>query len=465
MDRDRSRASDSCFGVRAVASWIRAALGASGLALAIAPVRVAAQQTTKSAAGSLVFDGVTVVDVEQGKLLSAQRVVVLGNRIQAVGAANAVQVPAGAQVVDAQGKYLIPGLWDLHTHPRTLAYLFYPLFIANGVTGIRDCWSEIPLDTLTLWRREILDGKRVGPPVQLLSGEALSEEDPAAAQAKVNELKAAGANIIKTYPLNFALAAAARKAGLPFGGHIDGDIPAAEASDSGMTIIDHVNTSGGIDQACWSDAATVEACKPLAERFVKNNTWFVPTLVRMHNHSMVTAPNSQAVFEQFSERVSKFWADTTPKAALNASGAVATKEATSATPRADTLGAMRVMQQVGLPILAGTDAGAPVIMAMPPGFALHAELEMYTAEGLTPLNALQSATLNPAKMFHATDSLGTVAAGKLANLVLLDANPLTDITNTRKIRAVVANGRYFDRAALDSLLAEARTGIKTAEIP
>jgi hypothetical protein len=120
--------------------------------------------------------------------------------------------------VDARGKYLIPGLWDLHVHPRTFAHLFYPLFIANGVTGIRDAWSEIPLDTLVRWRREILASTRVGPPVQLLSGEALSEEDRDAAQRKVDSLKTAGANIIKTYPFSFALAAAARRAGLPFGG-------------------------------------------------------------------------------------------------------------------------------------------------------------------------------------------------------------------------------------------------------
>jgi imidazolonepropionase-like amidohydrolase len=108
------------------------------------------------------------------------------------------------------------------------------------------------------------------------------------------------------------------------------------------------------------------------------------------------------------------------------------------------------MARTGLPILAGADA-----MSMESkGFSLHAELAMYVAEGLSRRHALQAATLNPAKFLHATDSLGTVAPGKLADLVLLDADPLADITNTTTIRAVVANGRYFDRAALDSLLRE-----------
>jgi imidazolonepropionase-like amidohydrolase len=134
---------------------------------------------------------------------------------------------------------------------------------------------------------------------------------------------------------------------------------------------------------------------------------------------------------------------------------------------AESLRMMDIVQRVGMPLLAGTDLGfgGEVSWRRLSGFALHAELAMMVAEGLTPLNALQSATLNPAKLLHATDSLGTVAPGKLADLVLLDADPLADITNTTTIRAVVANGRYFDRAALDGLLTEVRMGIKTAEIP
>jgi cytosine/adenosine deaminase-related metal-dependent hydrolase len=116
-------------------------------------------------------------------------------------------------------------------------------------------------------------------------------------------------------------------------------------------------------------------------------------------------------------------------------------------------GILTTVHRVGLPIPAGTDVGAPVMDRWPPGFAIHAELAIYVTAGLTPSQALQAATLNPAMYLHGTDSLGTVASGKLADLVLLDADPLQDITNTMTIRAVVANGRYFDRAALDQLLA------------
>jgi hypothetical protein len=122
----------------------------------------------------------------------------------------------------------------------------------------------------------------------------------------------------------------------------------------------------------------------------------------------------------------------------------------------DSLRLLHIVQQVGdMPILAGTDVAPPLWRDWAtPGFTLHAELAIYQAEGLAPLTALQSVTLNPAKMLGATDSLGTVAPEKLADLVLLDADPLADITNTTTIRAVVANGRYFDRTALDQLLAD-----------
>ncbi len=112
------------------------------------PAVAGAQQAT--AAPSLVFDGVTVVDVEHGKLLPDQRVVIVGNRIQAIGDEGAVKTPAGAQVVDARGKYLIPGLWDMHVHPSwpSVTGVYYPFFLANGVTGIRDGTSDVPLDTL-----------------------------------------------------------------------------------------------------------------------------------------------------------------------------------------------------------------------------------------------------------------------------------------------------------------------------
>ena len=188
-----------------------AAVLATSLALVTTPL---------AAAQSLVFDGVTVVDVEHGTLVPARRVVVVGNRIQAVGDARTVKMPKQARLVDARGKYLIPGLWDMHVH--TTAYLPYLLLVANGITGMRDAWAYVPLDTMIRWRREILEGTRVGPPRQLLSGQAIDSRrtcpervgngwtghvcvaaaDSAGVRRLVDSLRAAGADMIKMYGLS-----------------------------------------------------------------------------------------------------------------------------------------------------------------------------------------------------------------------------------------------------------------------
>lgn len=437
--------------------------------------------TRPAAAAPLVFDGATVVDVAQGRLLPAQRVVVVGTRIRAVGSIRSVRMPPGAQIIDARGKYLIPGLWDMHVHPRRMAHLFYPLLIAHGVTGIRDAGSEVPLDTLTKWKQQIAAGTRVGPRL-IVVGPALDERRPctrtpeihicvatvADARQVVDSLQKAGVDMIKTYDLSermyFAVVGAARRVGLPVGGHIHArQVTALEASDSGAAILDHLNTSGGLDTLCWGDAATIERCQPLAERFRRQGTWFTPTLMRFAvEQGRGMTSRSQALYARFTAAVGEFWSESVPTSGAfidtGAAGAAARVEVAPAAS-ATSMGAMYVMRRVDLPILAGTDAGAPVMLRLPPGLSLHTELAMYVADGLTPLAALQAATLNPAKFLHGTDSLGTIGSGKLADLVLLDANPLADITNTMRIRAVVANGRYFDRAALDRLLTAAKAEV------
>jgi hypothetical protein len=469
--------------------------GSAALVLALAVPTAASAQQVATAATSLVFDKVTVVDVEQGKLVPDQRVVITGNRIEAIGRVGTVKVPKGAPVVDASGKYLIPGLWDMHIHPAgtnsstpsayppsTYPMMFFSLLIANGVTGMRDAGSSVPIEKQVTWWRDILAGTRVGPPRELLAGPRFGEVyrdapsgsggtpsflDVPALKRFLDSLKAAGMNFVKLYPFGYLEAAAARQAGLQFGGHVY-DISAMEASDSGMSIIDH--PTGGLDTLCWGAAATVERCRPLAERFQRNGTWFVPTLTRAIFQDSATwaGPGSALVFTRFRKRVDMFWAGSTLSGNwLRDSANVGGPPAPVERANADTNMIMSVLSRVGLPVLAGTDPdnSKDAMERMPPGFGIHAELAMYVAEGMGLVEALQTATLNPAKLIHGTDSLGTVAPGKLADLVLLDANPLDDITNTTTIRAVVANGRYFDRAALDSLLASVQAKAKEVKGP
>lgn len=432
---------------------------------------------------SVVFDHVTVVDVVHGTYLRDQRVVITGTHIRALGRANAISVPAGAQVIPSRGKYLIPGLWDMHVHPgaplmrvhypRTVhvtAELTYLLFIANGVTGFRDAWSLVPLDTMLRWRREILAGTRVGPPRQLLSAVAIDDKatcqrdfreftyhicvtpgDSADIAQVVDILKVAGVDWLKTYNLGprsyFLLAAAARRAGLRFGGHAPHVSP-FDAADSGANILDHVGAEhvGVLDSLCFDPArATVAGCRAVAERFQRTNTWSVPTLsnraIRWFRKASPAVISNRLV-----NTVGDFWTNF----AYDPTWLQEHERLPfPATPDTLHFAMLTIPMQVGLPMLSGGDTGMEDA-----GFKTHADMATMVDRGVTPLAALQAATLNPAKLLRATDSMGTVAPGKLADLVLLDANPLADITNTTRIRAVVANGRYFNRAALDGLLAE-----------
>lgn len=443
------------------------------------PATIRAQQAAPEAA-PLVFDGVTVVDVEHGTLLADQRVVIAGRRIDTVGSSRAIAIPRGAQVVDAKGKYLIPGLWDMHTHLAkidhdqhdVLVSLNYKLLLANGITGLRDGNSpQVPLDTFKQWRREILAGTRVGPPRQLFSakideqtlgcdhGNTYCIADLAEARPLVDSVAKAGADMLKMYALSpamyFAIAAEARRVGLPFGGHVGHPPEASEASDSGARIVDHI---GSLPKHCWasqgSSDVNLDPCRRTAEQFRRNHTWWTPTMVAGPIVRLIMeggTPEPHTIVGRLYQFATEFWTDSVFRRGW-------LRELPPTASGMQTPLDFSITERAGVPLLAGTDVtGAR--MSRPPfisGFSLHAELAMLVKGGFSPWRVLQAATLNPAMMLHATDSLGTVAGGKLADLVLLDANPLDDITNTTLIRAVVANGRYFDRAALDRLLAEVR---------
>lgn len=424
------------------------------------PAGGAAQKTRQgqepiAAAGTapvpLAFIGVTIVDVENGRLLPDQTVVVIGNRMQTVGSVSSVRPPKEAQVVEGRGRYLMPGLWDMHIHVFDAPDLFYPLLVANGVTGVREMSQVFPIDSTLHWRREIVAGTRVGPRVIGTGGflygaldtdrnptpvwnpvNVLVVATPDQARRTVDSLRTAGVDFIKfrdflPRDVYFAVAAEARRLGLPFVGHPQGTrVPMIEASDSGQRSVEHINDF----PACLGPTGDLkspglEECKELAARFTKNQTWFTPTIIA----TLPLMKGSTAVSMK----------------AVNAVKAI-----------------MAVMRQGGVPLLAGSDAGPNSFYpSHAPGFSLHDELACMVEFGLTPAEALRTATVNAAKYLNATDSLGTIEAGKAADLVLLEADPLADIHHTMKIGGVVANGRYFDRAALDALVAGAGVEVPT----
>jgi imidazolonepropionase-like amidohydrolase len=240
---------------------------------------------------------------------------------------------------------------------------------------------------------------------------------------------------IQTKAVYRAIAVEARRVGIPFGGHV-GPMTELEASEAGATIIDHT----------WGDAE----CSYTQSYADLHKLGVSADIARVLKEYGVMGPRKDKGLKRGDPALETCWRRAAEQFRRNGTWFVPTYVATGGN-----FGPLAFANfQYGVRYLAGTDCGPGSSLLC--GVTLHQELQRFVQHGLTPLEALQTATLNPARMWHATDSLGTVAPGKLADLVLLDANPLADIHNTLTIRAVVANGRYFDRAALDHIRATVR---------
>jgi imidazolonepropionase-like amidohydrolase len=421
----------------------------------------------------IAFTHATVVDVETGRLVPDQTVVVAGNRIREMG--SGVQVGAGTRVVDARGKYVIPGLWDMHTHVHGNGPGALLLYAANGVTSIRDMGAD-DFVRVRAWRDSIAAGQRLGPRMKIASPvvesprwiaavrameerEGISTEwldhrfGPATAEeavAFVDSVARLGADHVKVrnYPAPEVLRALMRRArerGLPVVAHTHGGMRPAEASAAGMASFEH-----GFFPAISESRAGRDS---VYRELILNGTAIVPTLVTWRGRVLsgdsllVLASAKDPRLRYLPARIRQRWRDE----------ARTRKHETAldwAAMRGNDVRNLRELAAAGMVVMVGSDAGAPLVV---PGFATHDELaQLVELGGFTPLQALQAATLRPRASRAPADSLGTVAGGRLADLVLLDANPLADIRNTQKIRGVVLNGRYLDRRALDALLAQAR---------
>ena len=464
------------------------------------PVVLHAQQPQGGQPKPLAFTHVTVIDVTGGPSKSDMTVTVAGNRIMAIGKTGKVRVPPEAQVIDASGRFLIPGLWDMHAHAlldSTYVWVF-PLLVANGVTGIRDMGNNLPLGQINQIRADILQGRILGPRLvttgkildgikagqSAVGGASLTANStaittPEEARELVREYKRQGMDFIKVYnhlsrQEYLAIVDEAKRQTIPFEGHVPNALTAAEVSDLGQRSIEHnwdIFVSCSRDEAMLrqelekipynqpinparSDindraAATYDQAKAakLFARFVRNGTWMCPTLVYFAQVALKEEELKDDLRLRYIPAYLKvIWSNQfRQRAGLKAS---AIKQLNDQR-RLEIVGQMN---RTGVGLLAGTDFNNAYVF---PGFSLHEELEEFVKAGLSPLEALQTATINPAKFLGKEKELGTVEKGKLADLVLLDADPLQNIGNTQKISAVVANERLLDRKALDGLLAKA----------
>ena len=474
--------------------------------------------------GTFAFKHVNVVDVTGGKVFPDQTVVINGEQIAAVGPSAQVSIDAVAQVVDASGGFLIPGLWDMHVHlidPDTPGGLdvVLPMLIANGVTAVRDLGSE-SLDAILALRREVQEGTRLGPRV-VVAGKALDGKPmvfppdtievrtPEDGRRAVEFLAAEGVDMIKAYEMLqrdvvIAIVEAAKERGLRVAAHPPLSMDAGEVSDAGVASFEHLRN---IELACSSEAQTLLAeripvlteamaqpdsetkafdwsagygsgalvradihtrqraralesiddarCDALIRRFANNGTWQSPTLfLGQSNHARADLMSSvRATLRYVPEQNRRTWEGAAAQAA-----AASTEEKERLAEHSQWFADLVIrMRDSGVGLLAGTDVS---VTWMVPGFSLHEEMEALVRAGLSPLEALQAATLNPARYLNETDSLGTVEPDRVADLVLLDANPLVDIANTTRIRGVMRNGHYLDRAALDDLLTGAEEAAK-----
>ena len=440
----------------------------------------------------------SVIDVASGATRADNTVLVSGNRITFVGLAASATIPPGARVVDGRGKFLIPGLWDMHVHG--FVYLFSeftgPLMIANGVTGARDMGYY--LDTTLRWKSSIAAGREVGPRLVIgarVDGPAsrarfvahlVTEEDGVRAVDTLSRKKdgSTRADFISTYSevpraAYFGIARESKKLGVPFAGYVPYSVSIIEASDAGQRSIEHeddlmraCSSRESVLRAALADTAALSPqkqlvqtrdqarvlrgtydpalCRAVIETLARNHTWVTPTLV---------------AYQPFAHKFDS--ASTHPELAKYVPGLVQggwVRRAAGLGP-ADSMvirsyfsfDRTRDLKSAGVKLLAGTDMPQAFVY---PGFSLHDELTLLVRSGLTPIEALRTATYNPAEYLGALDSLGTVSQGKVADLVLLDADPLADIRNTRRISVVIANGRVFDAAARAGLLTHVETALK-----
>ncbi|MGJ7505975.1 amidohydrolase family protein [Variovorax sp. GT1P44] len=488
----------------APATWLGLMLMAMGTQVAAAPpARAVVDQ-------GLVIEGVTVVDVKDGRLAPGMSVVIQDGKISRIARASSIEVRGNAVTVDARGKFVVPGYLDMHAHPLNAPdpRPTLKLMLSNGVTGYRQM-SGSP---------ELLQARAAGkldypqaPELLALPGTILTDTltpTPEAAEAEVRKQKAQGADFIKTVGLSsrnfYAAGKEAKAQGLTYSGHMNMDIDVREGAKI-MHSIEHLGPLEVMLLGCSRDEAPIRdfvahthseppqvgpttpamqamlarmianpmmmtkphqfesmqrvidsfdegRCKELAGELVKDGSWQVPTLIRLRTMQVADDP---AYRNDLNNRfmpppVRQMWNELGTQFAQRIS-----PDNREVYKRFFVLQLRftKLLQDAGVPMLAGSDTGGSLWVV--PGFSLHQDFDLFAQAGLTPLQVLQIATLNGARFLGRESTMGTVEAGKHADLVLLDANPLADVANMHKISGVVRAGDYYSPAALRRLQADA----------
>jgi imidazolonepropionase-like amidohydrolase len=444
--------------------------------------------TILSSAGycqDILIERINIIDVVNGKIIYGRHILIAKNKIQKISR-KSIKLKE-ALVINGRDKFIMPGLWDMHVHTADSSYL--NMFIINGVTGTRDmggaassanngCESIKP-EILLNWRKLIKEGIMMGPRM-FISGPAVSNtgwptsiniDTKEKAKNAVLQLKALGVDFIKVYediplPVYQSLAMEAKLVGLSIAGHVPHKtVSLLEASNAGQRSIEHIRDpllmsytkdkqelltffkedNWSASDITWGLERFDETGK-LIEAFKKNNTWLVPTLTVESAKVNVT----DSMFIEDNRRVML------PASVQQALRDYVTKKHSLSIEdkKSDKIWwqkqkqLVKRMHDAGIPLMAGTDCACQGGL---PGYSLHRELALFVEAGLSNAGALKTATINPARFLAMTDSLGSVEKGKIADLVILDSNPLKNIAATQAIFAVILNGQIISKESIDKI--------------
>lgn len=420
----------------------------------------------------------TLIDTRYGAATAHSNIVITKDRITARGPAASTPIPTGARIVRSSGKFVIPGLWDMHVHVGEIEEDWFPLYLANGLTGLREmAASEKNASRQRQYQQDVARERRLGPELfwTLFPMDAPAISDERGARAEVARRAAMGLSYIKIYnglsrEAYFAIADECRRRGLQMVGHIPDQVSAREVARAGQASVEHLD---GLLLACsrkeaearwmvqhnqnaWKtlldtfDSAKADA---LIESFRAGGVWQTPTLVIYRIAGLAEdhrLPGDAPI--QYARRdYLKGWSR---EAMGGPFGGLDAGSASRLFALYQDL--VRRMERRGVRILAGTDTPYPYCV---PGFALHQELALLVDAGLSPAAALRAATWNPAEFLHVSQDYGAIEPGKVADLVVLDANPLIAIANTRRIHAVVRRGHLIEADALRAMLEGVRTEV------
>jgi hypothetical protein len=439
-----------------------------------------------------VLQNVHVVDVVKGTILKNQNVIISGDRITEINRTARFTRQASDSVVDCTGQYLMPGLWDMHTHVWNPDY-FFSLFIANGVTGIRGMFETIY--NINLWKKSAATpgsltptGFYAGPivdgPTPVWPG-SVAVKDTAGGRSAVDSLKnKLQVDFIKVYSLlskdsYYAIADEAKKQQIVFAGHVPNAITPLDAARAGQKSLEHLYgfiemasdssdyyyaaLRGDINDTSFRNNRAVRRAflartyseKKLVSLFSemkKYDTWICPTMTvnrgiaYIKDSGFIKDPRMVYVIQM----MKNMWNPSNDFRFRTAPNEYFENEKREYEVKKKII---KLLHQSGIKILAGTDTPNPHCY---PGFSLHDELQIFVDCGLSPKEALLTATLNPALYFNIEKDYGTVSTNKIASLVLLKANPLENIANTKNISAVILRGKFIGTNELNELLAKAR---------